>query len=58
MQGLLPRVTIPALAAVDDVGGTRTLAVGGSLGYQLFYDGTRQQVIFEIGGRQDTNNPF
>jgi len=30
-------------------------AVGGSLGYQLFFEGTRQQVIFEIGGRKDTN---
>ncbi len=27
---------------------------GGSLGYQLFYDHTRQQVIFEIGGHKET----
>ncbi len=30
-------------------------AVGGSLGYQMFYEGTRQQLIFELGGRTDTN---
>ena len=29
--------------------------VGGSIGYQLFFDGTRQQVIVELGGRNDTN---
>jgi hypothetical protein len=29
--------------------------VGASLGYQMFFDHTRQQVIFEVGGRQDTN---
>lgn len=29
--------------------------VGASLGYQMFYDHTRQQVIFEVGGRQDTD---
>ncbi len=28
---------------------------GGSIGYQLFFDGTEQQVIFELGGRKDTN---
>lgn len=28
---------------------------GGSIGYQLFYDKTRQQLIFELGGRKDTN---
>tara|TARA_R110002111_G_scaffold262289_1_gene337859 strand:+ start:159214 stop:160860 length:1647 start_codon:yes stop_codon:yes gene_type:complete len=31
-----------------------TDAAGGSLGYQLFYDKTRQQLIFEIGGRKNT----
>ncbi|MBL4884813.1 MAG: hypothetical protein JKY95_09800 [Planctomycetaceae bacterium] len=31
-----------------------TDAVGGSLGYQLFFDETRQQVIFELGGRTGT----
>ena len=31
-----------------------TNAAGGSLGYQLFYDKTRQQLIFEIGGRKNT----
>lgn len=31
-----------------------TDAAGASLGYQLFYDKTRQQVIFEIGGRKNT----
>lgn len=30
--------------------------VGASLGYQMFFDETRQQVIFEIGGRKDTND--
>ena len=30
-------------------------AVGSSLGYQLFFDESRQQIIFELGGRQDTN---
>lgn len=29
-------------------------AVGGSIGYQLFFDETRQQVIFELGGRTGT----
>ena len=29
--------------------------VGGSLGYQMFFDHTRQQVLFEVGGRQDTD---
>lgn len=33
-----------------------TNAAGASLGYQLFYDKTRQQLIFEIGGRKDTND--
>jgi len=28
---------------------------GGSIGYQLFFDGTRKQIIFEVGGRKDTN---
>ncbi|MEQ8851946.1 hypothetical protein [Gimesia sp.] len=34
-----------------------TNAAGGSLGYQLFYDKTRQQLIFEIGGRKNTEGP-
>lgn len=29
---------------------------GASVGYQMFFDHTRKQVIFEIGGRGDTNN--
>jgi hypothetical protein len=29
--------------------------VGGSLGYQLFYNDLKEQVVFEVGGRQDTN---
>ena len=29
-------------------------AVGGSLGYQMFFDETRKQVILELGGRSDT----
>lgn len=33
-----------------------TDVVGASLGYQLFFNDTREQVIFEIGGRQPTNN--
>lgn len=31
-------------------------AVGGSLGYQKFFDGTRTQLIVELGGRENTNN--
>lgn len=31
-----------------------TDAAGASLGYQLFYDKTRQQVVLEIGGRKNT----
>lgn len=35
--------------------GTRTDdRAGGSLGYQFFYDHTRQQVIFELGGHKET----
>lgn len=30
--------------------------VGASLGYQMFLGGIRRQLIFELGGRQDTNN--
>ncbi len=33
-----------------------TDAVGASLGYQMFFSGTRRQVIFEVARRQDTNN--
>ncbi len=28
---------------------------GASLGYQMFFDDARQQVVFEVGGRQDTD---
>ena len=31
-------------------------AVGGSLGYQMFFNRTRQQLIVEVGGRKHTNN--
>ena len=31
-------------------------AAGASLGYQMFFEESRQQVIFEIGGRKDTND--
>ena len=31
-------------------------AAGASIGYQLFFDETEQQVIFEFGGRKDTND--
>lgn len=31
-------------------------AVGGSIGYQMLFNGGWQQVIVELGGRQDTNN--
>ncbi|RMD87072.1 MAG: hypothetical protein D6813_14080, partial [Calditrichaeota bacterium] len=31
-------------------------AVGGSLGYQMFFAHTRQQLILELGGRYATNN--
>ena len=27
---------------------------GASLGYQLFFDGTRQQLIWEVGGTKET----
>ena len=30
--------------------------VGGAVGYQIFLDNTRKQLIFEVGGRKDTNN--
>ncbi len=29
---------------------------GASLGYQMFFDGTKQQVVLEVGGRQDTDS--
>src|SRR5207244_1903373 len=32
-----------------------TDAVGGSIGYQMFLDKTRKQLVFELGGRKDTN---
>ena len=31
-------------------------AAGGSLGYQMFFNRTRQQLIVELGGRKHTNN--
>ena len=31
-------------------------AIGGSLGYQMFFNRTRQQLIVELGGRKNTNN--
>ena len=31
-------------------------AAGGSLGYQMFFNRTRQQLIVELGGRKNTNN--
>ncbi len=31
-------------------------AIGGSLGYQTFFNRTRQQLIVEFGGRKNTNN--
>ena len=31
-------------------------AVGGSLGYQAFFNRTRQQLIVELGGRKNTND--
>jgi len=30
-------------------------AVGGALGHQLFFGATRQQVVFEVGGRMNTD---
>ncbi len=33
-----------------------TDAVGASLGYQMFFCDTRRQIIFEVAGRQDTDN--
>ncbi|MDA0586572.1 MAG: hypothetical protein O2820_00110 [Planctomycetota bacterium] len=32
-------------------------SVGGSVGYQLQFDGTRKQVIFEVGGKASTVDP-
>ena len=29
---------------------------GGAVGYQIFMDNTREQLLFEFGGRKDTNN--
>lgn len=31
-------------------------SVGGAAGYQLFLDGTRKQVVFELGGRHSTES--
>ncbi len=31
-------------------------AAGGSLGYQMFFNRTRKQLIVELGGRKNTNN--
>ncbi len=33
-----------------------TDAVGASLGYQMYFSGLSRQVVFELAGRQDTNN--
>lgn len=33
-------------------------AVGGALGYQMFFDHTRKQIIFEAGGRYDDSDVF
>ena len=33
-----------------------TDVAGGAVGYQIFLDDTRKQLIFEVGGRKDTNN--
>ncbi|MDG2130895.1 MAG: hypothetical protein P8K08_23050 [Fuerstiella sp.] len=33
-----------------------TEAIGASLGYQMFFCGTRRQIVFELAGRQDTNH--
>ena len=30
--------------------------MGGAIGYQIFLDNTRKQLIFEVGGRKDTND--
>ena len=30
--------------------------MGGAVGYQIFLDNTRKQLIFELGGRKDTND--
>jgi len=38
---------VPISATTDNV-------AGGSLGYQLFFDDTRQQVIWEVGGFKET----
>ncbi|MDA7977395.1 MAG: hypothetical protein MPJ50_01340 [Pirellulales bacterium] len=45
----------PGIGALDAPLGARTNnRAGGSVGYQFFYDHTRQQVIFEIGGHAET----
>jgi hypothetical protein len=33
-----------------------TRAAGGAIGYQMFFDQTRKQVIFELGGRKNTDD--
>lgn len=45
----------PGLGRLGAPIGTRTNdRVGGSLGYQIFYDQSRQQVILEFGGHKET----
>ena len=43
----LGRFGAPIAVVTDDV-------AGASLGYQLFFDHTRQQVIWEVGGVKET----
>jgi len=37
------------------LGNQASNVAGASLGYQMFFDHTHQQVVFEVGGRQDTD---
>jgi len=46
----LGRYGAPIAVATNDV-------VGAAIGYQLFFDHTRQQVIVEFGGRKETQGP-
>jgi len=32
-------------------------SAGGSIGYQMFFDDTRRQLVLEVGGRSDTDTP-
>ncbi len=48
----------PALGRVGAPIGVQTdNRAGGSLGYQIFFDHTRRQIILEVGGHKETKGP-